>query len=372
MSFSQKITIFQRRTFKFIPYIRLAILIFVAAIFLWLLMFLGRLGIVFGAKIFKGPALIWSVVVNKNDINLKNTNGTTNVLLLGIGGAGHDGANLTDTMLLVSVNQAKNFVIMTPIPRDIRLPSLEKKINEAYAIGEEKRKGLGLLMAKDAVREILGVDVDYAVRADFTGFEKAVDLVGGAEVYIDRDFVDTEYPREGHENDTCGIDISTMSAEVLKEEMFPCRFETLAFKEGLVKMNGEEALKYARSRHAENGEGNDFARSQRQQKLLLALKNKFFSTQTLLSSTKIVELLKLYKNYIQTDIKEDEYDDFIKLFFKLKNAKYDTFVLDEGNEAEGRPGLLVNPPTSKYGAWVLEPRSGSWEEIQDKIKEMIY
>jgi LCP family protein required for cell wall assembly len=293
-------------------------------------------------------------------------------LLLGIGGKGHDGSDLTDTIILISANPVKNFVIMTPIPRDIWLPSIEKKINAAYGLGEEKREGAGLITAKDAIKEILDVDVHYVVRIDFTGFEKAIDTLGGIEVYVDQSFTDTKYPLAGHENDTCGIDISTMSAQILTEEMFPCRYEPVHFNQGLIKMTGVEALKYARSRHAATGEGTDFARSTRQQKVLLALKDKFFSTQTLLSSGKMTELLTLYKNYIQTDIKEDEYDDFIKLFFKLKAAKYDTFVLDEGNESEGRPGLLMNPPTAKYGAWVLEPRRGNWQSIQDQIKKIIY
>ncbi len=372
MSLRNTIKVFQRRTFKFIPYIRIIILGILAVALIWLLIFVGRIGFYFGRKILKGPSFFYSIFIDKNTINLKNTHGTTNVLLLGIGGVGHDGPNLTDTMILVSANPAKNFVIMTPIPRDIWLASLTKKINEAYSIGEKKRKGAGLIMARDSVREILNVQVDYVVRADFTGFEKAVDLLGGVEIYIDRDFADEKYPKAGYANDTCGIDISTMAAEIINEEMFPCRYETLSFKEGLVKMSGSEALKYSRSRHAENGEGTDFARSQRQQKILLALKNKFFSTQTLLSSTKLVNLLKIYKDYIETDINEDEYPDFIKLFFRLKSAKYDTFALDEGNEEEGRAGLLVNPPAAKYGVWVLEPQGGDWEEIQEKLKKIIY
>lgn len=372
MSLGKSFKILQRKTFKFIPYFRFLILISFLLFALWMIFFVGKIALSLGSKIFKGPSFVYSVVVNKNNINLKNTNGTINILLLGLGGKGHDGANLTDTILLVSANPAKNFVVLTSIPRDIWLPSLKQKINAAYSIGEEKKTGGGLILAKDAVFETLGVNVDYVVSVDFTGFEKAIDLLGGISIYIDKDFVDNKYPKKGHENDTCGIDISTMSAEMLSDEMFPCRFETLKFKQGLIKMTGEEALKYVRSRHAEGSEGTDFARSQRQQKVIIAMKDKFFSSQTLLSSTKLVGLLNLYKDYIRTNIKEDEYDDFLKLFFKLKKAKYETFVLDEGNSDEGREGLLVNPPLSKYGAWVLEPRSGNWKEIQEKIKKTIY
>lgn len=372
MSLAQKIKILQRKTVRFIPAIRIFILLAVAVVILWTIVFASRIALSFGSKIFKGPAFLYSIFINKNSINLKNTRSTTNILLLGIGGKGHDGSNLTDTMLLISANPQKNFVVMTSIPRDVWLPSLGQKINAAYAEGESKKAGGGMILAGDAVKETLGVNVDYVVRVDFTGFEKAVDLLGGITVYIDQDFVDPSYPRFGHENDTCGIDISTISASLLKDSMFPCRFETLVFKQGLVKMNGSDALKYVRSRHAETSEGTDFARSARQQKVIIALKDKFFSTQTLLSSTKLVGLLNLYKDYIQTNIKEDEYDDFIKLFFKLKGAKYDTFTLDEGNPEEGRVGLLVNPPAEKYGAWVLEPAGGDWKPIQEAIKKIIY
>lgn len=372
MSLRQSVKIFQRKTFKFIPYIRFLILGLLLVFVFWFLAFVGRIGLAFGTRIFKGPAFLYSVLIDKNSINLKNVNGTTNILLLGAGGKGHDGGDLTDTMILVSVNPRKQFVIMTAIARDIWLPSIEKKINEAYALGEAKRVGGGLITAKDAIAETLGVEAQYAVRIDFTGFEKAIDTLGGVKVYVDRDFVDTKYPRQGYEDDTCGIDISTMSAAILMEDMFLCRYETLHFNEGLIQMNGTEALKYVRSRHAATNEGTDFARSTRQQKVLLAFKDKFFSTQTLLSAGKLTELLKLYKNYIQTDIAEDEYADFVKLFFKLKKAKYDTFVLDQGNEAEGRRGLLINPPTAKYGAWVLEPRNGDWKDIQEQIKKIIY
>jgi polyisoprenyl-teichoic acid--peptidoglycan teichoic acid transferase len=372
MSLGRSVKILQRKTFKFIPYIRLLILGLLMVLALWTAIFLGRIGIAFGSKIFKGPAFLYSVLIDKNNINLKNENGTTNVLLLGIGGKGHDGPNLTDTMILLSVNPEKKFIIFTSIPRDIWLSSINAKINAAYSIGEDKKSGGGMVMAKDAIMETLGVKVDYVVVADFNGFEKTIDLLGGVSVYVDQDFVDPMYPKAGHENDTCGIDISTMSAEILTESMFPCRYETLSFKAGMTKMTGTEALKYVRSRHSDSTEGSDFARSQRQQKVILAVKNELLSTQTLLSSSKIIELLKIYKDYVKTDIKESEYDDFIKLFFKMKNVKYDSFSLDQGNPDEGRPGLLVNPPASKYGSWVLEPAAGNWQEIQDKIKQTIY
>lgn len=362
--------IIQRRTAKYIIWVKRFLLLILAILLIWLLVFLGKIGLYFGFKAFKGPLFVFSVLFQRRQINLKNTNGTTHVLLLGIRGEGDDSPNLTDTMILVSINPKKKFVIFTSIPRDVYLPSLQTKINAAYAIGEARKKGAGITLAKDAIAEILDVTPHYVVRVNFLGFEKAVDLLGGVQVYVDQSFVDNRYPLAGHEDDTCGIDVSTFSGG-LSDDMFPCRFETLSFPQGLVYMNGQTALKYSRSRHAPSAEGTDFARSQRQQKVILALKNKFFSTQTLLSAKKITALLDLYKNYIVTDIKEDEYDDFIKLAFASKNSQYDTFYLDQGNESEGREGFLISPPVSKYGAWVLEPKTGTWEEVQKMFKKTI-
>jgi anionic cell wall polymer biosynthesis LytR-Cps2A-Psr (LCP) family protein len=133
-------------------------------------------------------------------------------------------------------------------------------------------------------------------------------------------------------------------------------------------MDGTTALKYVRSRHALGPEGSDFARSKRQEKVISAFKDKILSVDTFLNPVKAVNLFDIFKDSIDTDIQPDEYDDFVRLVQKLKGAKLQSAIIDTGDSAENRMGLLINPPISdEYGKqWVLSPRAGNGEysEIQ--------
>ncbi len=317
-----------------------------------------------------GP-FIFQLIFN-HDISLSSNNGQVNILLLGIGGASHDGPNLTDTIILASVDQSKNSLTLLSIPRDLWIPEMKGKINTAYAIGQNKQLGDGLILAKAAVERVTGQQINYGVRLDFGGFVKAVNLLGGLNIDVVRTFDDYQYPIEGKEDDTCGEsqqqiqDIATASSEL---EAFPCRYKHIHFTSGLQHMDGETALEYVRSRHAIGIEGSDFARSAREEKVIATLKNKILSAETLLNPSKIIALYEVLKDSVDTDIPEDKFDDFIRLGQKLRGAKIHTYVIDEGDTTQNRPGLLINPTSNlqDYGfQWTLIPRvgNGNYSEIQ--------
>jgi anionic cell wall polymer biosynthesis LytR-Cps2A-Psr (LCP) family protein len=67
--------------------------------------------------------------------SLKQSDNRINILLLGIGGGTHDGPNLTDTIMLASIDFKADKVTLVSIPRDLWLPDTNQKINAAYAIG---------------------------------------------------------------------------------------------------------------------------------------------------------------------------------------------------------------------------------------------
>ena len=324
---------------------------------------------------------LFQLVFDKG-IVLKQTNNNINILLLGIGGGRHDGPNLTDTIILATVNQKNNKIVLTSIPRDLWMPDLtgvDKKINSAYAFGELKRIGGGIPLAKAAVGKLTGQTIDYAVRIDFSGFVKAVDVMGGMDVNVENTFDDYAYPISGKENETCGnseediktyTESGTASAD-LELTKFPCRYKHLHFDKGLVHMDGETALEFVRSRHALGAEGSDFARSKRQEKIIKAFKDKVFSAQTLINPVKVLSLFDVIKGSIDTDIKQSEFDDFIRLANQLKQVKIISAVVDAGDEEANRPGLLINPQISEtYNfEWVLIPRTGNgnFSEIQNYI-----
>jgi polyisoprenyl-teichoic acid--peptidoglycan teichoic acid transferase len=324
---------------------------------------------------------LFQLIFNRG-VELKQTNNNINVLLLGIGGGSHDGPNLTDTIILASINTKTKRIVLTSIPRDLWVPDLTtsvKKINEAYADGESKRTGGGLIEAKAIVGKITGQNIDYGVRIDFSGFIKAVDVMGGLDVNVVNAFDDYIYPISGKEDETCGntdedikayTESGTASAE-MDLTKFPCRYKHLHFDKGLQYMDGETALEFVRSRHATGDEGSDFARSNRQEKIIKAFKDKALSAQTLINPAKVLELYGILKGSIDTDINQNEFDDFIRLVNQMRSAKIVSSIVDTGDEEANRPGLLLNPPiSSEYGyAWVLIPRvgNGNFLELQNYI-----
>jgi len=347
-----------------------------AALFIFFLLIAG-IFVVKGGQYF--PAFFQ--LLFQKDINLKTDNGKrVNILLLGIGGGTHDGPDLTDTMIFASIDSMSKKVTLVSIPRDLWMPELMQKVNFAYADGEIKKEGGGIIEARSAIEKLLDQEVDYVFRMDFDGFVKAIDMVGGLDITVDKTLDDYQYPLTGKENDDCGLDeekIASLSAEIatgsaIENEAFPCRYEHLHFDKGSQKLNGISALKFVRSRHGQNGEGSDFARSKRQEKVISAFKEKIFSVNTFLNPVKLINLADVFKDSIDTDIKNDEFDDFIKLAQKIKGARTKSVILDLGSEEEERFGLLEQPAiTNEYNnQYVVIPRigNGDYSEIQEYVK----
>ena len=312
---------------------------------------------------------------------LKQTNSKVNILLLGIGGGSHDGPNLTDTIILANLDSKNNKVTLVSIPRDLWFPDLEgsnKKINGVYADGESKRKGGGLLEAEAAISKVTGQEISYGVRIDFSGFVKAVNIIGGLDINVDNTLDDYSYPISGKEDESCGYtpdDIqaftATSPAELDIQQKFACRYMHLHFDKGLNHMNGDEALEYVRSRHAIGAEGSDFARSKRQEKVINAFRDKVLSAQTLIDPGKILNLYNVTKDSIDTNIKQDEFDDFIRLAEGLRGAKIQSGVIDIGDAINQRNGLLLEDNILSDGLYLsaLSPRigNGNYSEIQKYV-----
>ncbi|MEK7120473.1 MAG: LCP family protein, partial [Patescibacteria group bacterium] len=226
----------------------------------------------------------------------------------------------------------------------------------------------------------------------------------GVDILVDKSFVDYNYPIEGKENDLCGyvekemdfnesdakklnIDpgkrkvliapdgqIATDSAEEDKgAKYFICRYEHISFDSGLTHMNGETALKFVRSRHGTNGEGSDFARSKRQEKVLEAFRKKILSFETLSSPSKLSELIKTFGKSIDTDISTKDALEFYKLSKKID--KINTFVLDDSAKVglpDGRKSLLVHPlPVDYGGAYVLISQDDDFSLVQAYVRKIL-
>lgn len=332
--------------------------------------------------IFKGPKTVIQLVT---DSGPKSTNGRTNILLLGIGGEGHEGPNLSDTMILASLDKDGKDIALVSIPRDVWAPNLSSKINGAYAFGQEK-DGQGLTLAKETVSRLFDLPVHYAIRIDFSAFTKAIDLVSGLDITVDNSFSDYRYPIAGKEEETCGIEFETKienglketyfkdatgSATLLTEENnpFECRYEVLTFKKGPTHLDGKTALKFVRSRHGDNGENSDFARSARQEKVITAFREKVMSKETFLNPKTIVDLINTFGKSIDTDIQSDDFADFLKFGQKLSKGQIRRIVLDIGREDSV---LAEGNPADYGGQYVLTPKSGSWSELAEYVQGEIF
>ncbi|MBI2597395.1 LCP family protein [Candidatus Daviesbacteria bacterium] len=334
--------------------------------------------------------------------SLKSTSNRVNILLLGTAGGIHDGSNLTDTIMVASYNLKTNQVYLFSIPRDLWLPSLRSKANAVYEIGKLQNNGLGL--AKTIMGNILGIPIHYGLRVDFRGFVQAIDAIDGIDIDVETPFDDYLYPIQGEENNLCGneskeIDfnedeakklniepgkrqvliladgrIATDSAEEDKGiKYFSCRYEHIGFDKGKMKMSGAVALSYVRSRHGTNRQGSDFARSNRQQQVIEAVRNKILSLETLTNPQKIADLIKALGKSVDTDISVEDAVEFYKLSKKMEKTY--NFVLDDSpkmNLPNNRKSLLVHPLSSDYGgAYVLISQDDDFSIIQEYVRKVL-
>jgi len=268
-----------------------------------------------------------------------------NILLLGMGGKNHDGGYLTDTIMVVSLKPSTKKVSMISIPRDLTVPVEGmgwRKINNINAFAEKQEPGSGGVAASQAVNDILSIPIDYYFRVDFDGFIKIIDQLGGVNVYAENTLDDYAYPVRG------------------REDAYPynSRFEHLHVEKGWQQMDGELALKFARSRHGVGAEGSDFARSRRQQKIIEATKDKIFSSYVLFRPKLVSDIIDTLSEHLSTNLKLWEMVKLWDMFKDVKSGDIINKVLDNS------PGGLLVSAISPEGAFILTPKSGDFTEIQ--------
>lgn len=293
-----------------------------------------------------------------------------NILLLGIGGAGHAGAELTDTMILGSFKPSTGEVGMISVPRDLTLAVPGHgytKINAVNAYAEQDAAGSGIGAITETIETIMDETVDYTVKVDFSSFSEIIDAIGGIDVYVENTFSDSQYPIDGMEDAVCGYSETAEEAgatevpaeqvtEVSTRSPYGCRYEVLSFTQGWTHLDGSTALKYARSRHGNNGEGSDFSRAARQQKVLLAWKEKALSLGVLLNPTKLQNIVNVVRDNVTTNMSAWDMIALAKYADDVKTDSIASHVID------GASGLVYNSYLGS--AYVLWPRKEDWSEFQ--------
>lgn len=340
---------------------------------------------VFGGYFFAGLSKIKvkkNVIVETPQKEIKlDIQDSYNILLLGYGGASHDGGNLSDVIIVLNVNPKEKQATFVSIPRDlwVEIPVRSDikehyKINAAYAIGSDDRnyplkepqyKGEsgGGTMAKKVVGNVIGVPIEYHIAVDFEGFKKLTDALDGVDVEVPVTFDDYFYPIKGKENETCGKSAAEIAklheqySDTQLHHQFECRYERIHFDKGKAFMDGEAVLKFVRSR-ASAQHGGDFARSQRQQAVILAMKDKLLSLAALKNFD---DIYSEFTKMLRTDIDLAKAKDLYEIIGNLDEYEISFIGLSTEN-------VLVETK-SMDGQFILIPKEGEdvWTGVQNFI-----
>ena len=279
-----------------------------------------------------------------------------NILILGRGGAGHPGGDLTDTMILASLDTQKNQVALISIPRDlyVKYPDGQGygRINGLYTLGERKARsanyktGLwdtseqkidGPTYTKEFLEKMLNIPIHYYADIDFRGFEKLIDEVGGVTVTVEKSIYDPYFPDKKMKG-----------------------YEPFYIKAGTQTLDGKTALKYTRSRKTTS----DFDRASRQQQVLIALKNEIAKMNVLQDGRKLYNIINILGDHVQTDMEIWEMQRLWELLKKTNVDNPELKVLDN----DGKDGILRAKTIG--GASVLVPRTGDYSEIRKVVKNV--
>ncbi len=326
------------------------------------------------AGFFKPVSVISQVVP---ETKLKSDDGRTNILVLGIdsrtGSASTGIAALTDTIMIISLDENGKKPVLISVPRDLWVSQIPSKINAVFplVLRTEKSKTQDINAANkvainttiSAVREVVGLPIHYYVVVGFDVFKETIDSVGGLKINVEKTFDDYLYPIEG------------MEAAPVESD----RYLHVHFDAGQQILTGEKALQYARSRHSVNAEeAGDFARARRQQKVVDALKSTILSSETLLNPVKLKDLYTSYKENVTTDISLSDALLFYK-FSDLELGGISQIVLSNEREEPNLKGsgTLVSPDKEerdqKYGGqYVLVPNDRTYDNIHALIRNVLF
>jgi len=248
------------------------------------------------------------------------------LLALGVDRRGSEVAR-SDTMLLATIDVAKKQISAVSIPRDllVDIPGQgQERINAAFSFGEQERPGGGPARVKQVVEQNLHVTVPHWAVVDFQCFRTAIDAVGGIYVDVPTRIVDREYPDENY-----GI-------------------MQITFEPGFQWLDGERALEYARTRHADS----DFGRMRRQQVVLSALRTQLITLQRLPVLPSVLDGCRGFASDLPLI-------DLVALAFTARSIPESNIHLTIIDEQMTRPTMLPN------GAEVLSP---DWTAIRPLVR----
>lgn len=288
------------------------------------------------AVIFVKGAKTLSVVTTGESLFSPSTDPRWDILLLGNRGETAPGGGiLTDSIMVLSYKKDTGELALISIPRDlwVKIPDNGyQRINYAYAAGKNGKGDwkAGIKKAKKVVSEVTGLDIDFVAVADVEALKEVVDSIGGVTVYEEKSFYTNFYRH------------------------------TVQIHPGENYLNGDQALAYSGMRKLDS----DFGRMARQQKVILAIKDKVLSASTLSRPDRILGLLNSIEDHFKTDLGVSQIQALGGMISKLKVDSTKQLVLDNTN--------YLYSTRSYNGAYILVPDAGqdNYSEIHDVAKNI--
>jgi len=311
-----------------------------------------------GNNVFNGSLL--DIITQREPLR-EDENGRSNFVVFGTAeddeGGEHGGANLTDSIMVISVDQDKKDAYMISLPRDLWVEYAEictvgyqGKLNAVYYCGSDdgQNEEAGAKALQQKVGEILGLDVQYYVHLNFTAVTEAVDAVGGVDVTIESD-------------DPRGI----LDRNFDWKCNYTCYYVNYQNGE-TVHLDGEHALALARARNATGGYGlanGNFDREKNQQKIIKALREKALSAGTLTNLGAVTKLIDAMGNNLRTNVETKEIRTLMELSSTIPSDDIRSLSLNDEDD------MLVT--TGNYnGQSIVRPVAGilDFSEIQSYVK----
>jgi LCP family protein required for cell wall assembly len=327
---------------------------FLKRFFLGLLVVLIIAGLWFGWKLYRDTSKLtgnnnpWQLVTALWPKAPKETDGRINILLTGFSkdDPGHSGAELTDSIMVLSINPETKKALTLSIPRDlyVNIPGHGySKINAAYEYGEADDfseigyadGGMGLL--QKIIEQNFGITTNYSALINYTAFRDMVNAVGGVKVTIK-----SQDPRGLYDP-----------------------YANLKIPNGTFELNGQTALNLARSRG--DGPGSyglplaDFDRTQHQRQILIALKDKIGTGSLWLNPLKVIRLADALGNNVRTNFKLNEMSGLYNVMRKVKDKDIVSIGLNDYHDKN-----LLGSYTTGDGQSALIPAAGVDDYTQIK------
>lgn len=334
--------------------------------------FLGVRALMAGNAVFKGDIFGF---VQKKPLK-QDANGRSNILILGTSedDAGHEAGYLTDSMMILSIDQNKKNAYMVSVPRDLYVKygkscqaGYSGKINAYFNCvndnwssdsAEEERQ----TATRSFVGNIFGIDVQYSVHLNYSVMRDLVGALGGIKITIDsrnpNGVMDSNFDWK------CG----TTSAE--KSQRCP-RGHYISYPNGEVELDAEHALYLAMARGDKaptyGFEQSNFDREKNQQKIMVAIRDKALSAGTLTDFTKVSGIIDAIGKNLRTNFEKSEVRTLVELARDIKGDNIKSVSL-----IDAEPTILT---TGVYGgASSVVPTAGTYDysQLRSYIKKNLY